>query len=175
MTSELSRLRILTVDGRDVRCHIADSAPDPVFSPALRLPIILLHGLGCSSDAWRPALNVLAARRLACPVFVPDMPGFGCSPGPKEALGMADLADWTVRLMDALGVERAHLAGNSMGCQVALALARRHPERVGGLVLVGPTVGEQYIPFWRYALGLLLDGIREPLIYNAVLARMYAQ
>ncbi len=175
MASELTRLLTLTVDGRDVRCHIADPAPGPVFSPALRLPLILLHGLGCSSDAWRPALNVLASRRFACPVFVPDMPGFGCSPGPKEVLGMADLADWTVHLMDALGVERAHLAGNSMGCQVALALARRHPERVGGLVLTGPTVGEQYIPFWRYAVGLLLDGVREPLIYNAVLARMYAQ
>ena len=69
---------------------------------------------------------------------------------------MEELADWAVRLMDALGVDRAHLAGNSMGCQVALALARRHPARVGGLVLVGPTAGERYIPFWRYALGLLL-------------------
>ena len=175
MASELIRLTVLTVEGRDVRCHIAAPAPDAVFSPAINLPIILLHGLGCSSDAWRPTLNVLAERRLPCPVFVPDMPGFGCSPGPNEAMGMADLADWTVRLMDTLSVERAHLAGNSMGCQVALALARRHPARVGGLVLVGPTVGEQYIPFWRYALGLLLDGVREPLIYNAVLARMYAQ
>lgn len=175
MASELTRLHIFTVDGRDVRCRIADAVPDPGFSSALRLPVILLHGLGCSSDAWLPALNVLAARRLACPVFVPDMPGFGCSPGPKEAMGMADLADWVVCLMDVLGLDQAHLAGNSMGCQVALALARRYPARVGGLVLVGPTVGEQYIPFWRYALGLLLDGIREPVAYNFVLARMYAQ
>ena len=68
---------------------------------------------------------------LSCPVFVPDLPGFGCSPGPREVLGMEDLADWTARLMETLGVTRAHLAGNSMGCQVALALARRQPERVG--------------------------------------------
>jgi pimeloyl-ACP methyl ester carboxylesterase len=62
-----------------------------------------------------------------------------------------------------------------MGCQVALALARRRPERVGALVLVGPTVGEQTVSFWRYALGLLLDGVQEPPAYNLRLARMYAQ
>ena len=90
-------------------------------------------------------------------------------------MGIEDLAEWTVRLLDAIGAERAHLAANSMGCQVALALARKYPERVGGLVLVGPTVGEQAIPFWRYALGLLLDGVREPPIYNLKLAHMYAQ
>lgn len=169
------RLQTLAVDARPVLCHVLNPASSSVYSPPLRLPIILLHGLGCSSEAWRPTLDTLAERRLACRVFVPDMPGFGCSPGPAEALGIADLADWTARLMDALGLERAHLAGNSMGCQVALALARRRPERVGGLVLVGPTVGEQYIPFWRYALGLLLDGVQEPPNYNLRLARMYAQ
>ena len=56
-----------------------------------------------------------------------------------------------------------------------LALARKYPERVGGLVLIGPTVGEHPIPLWRYAVGLLLDGVREPPLYNFVLARMYAQ
>ena len=164
-----------SVDGRPVRVHCLVAAPDSASAPAVTLPLILLHGLGCSSDAWQPALHVLAERCLVCPVYVPDMPGFGCSPGPAEALGMEELADWVVRLLDTLGLTRAHLAANSMGCQVALALARKHPERVGGLVLVGPTVGEQFIPFWRYAAGLLLDGVREPLVYNIVLARMYAQ
>lgn len=122
-----------------------------------------------------PAYRVFAERRLSCPVYVPDLPGFGCSPGPANALGMEELADWTVRLLDALGAGRVHLAANSMGCQVALALARKYPARVGGLVLVGPTTGEQYVPVWRYAAGLLLDGFREPPAYNFVLACMYAQ
>lgn len=175
MMSSVSRLHLVPVDGRTVQCHVLDPRPRPAFSSSVRLPLILLHGLGCSSEAWKPTLEVLAERGLCCPVLVPDMPGFGCSPGPKEAMGMADLADWTVRLMDAMGLERVHLAGNSMGCQVALALARRHPHRVGGLALVGPTVGEDYISFWRYAVGLLLDGIQEPLNYNVRLVRMYAQ
>ena len=175
MPSEPTRLQTLAVDARPVFCHTLDSVHHSLYSPPLRLPVILLHGLGCSSEAWRPTLDVLAERCLSVPVFVPDMPGFGCSPGPAEALGMADLADWTVRLMDTLGVERAHLAGNSMGCQVALALARRYPKRVGGLVLVGATVGGQTISFWRYALGLLLDGAQEPPLYNLRLTWMYAQ
>ncbi len=175
MSPQPTRLQTITVDARPVLCHVLDPAPPSVYSPPLRLPLLLLHGLGCSSEAWRPTLDLLADRCLPVPVFVPDMPGFGCSPGPPEALGMADLADWTANLMDVLGVKRAHLAANSMGCQVALALARRHPERVGGLVLVGPTVGGQSISFGRYAFGLLLDGVQEPPIYNLRLARMYAQ
>lgn len=175
MPPEPTRLQTLVVDARPVHCHVLDPAPPSVYSPPLRLPVILLHGLGCSSEAWRPSVDFLADRCLPVPVFIPDMPGFGCSPGPPKALGMADLADWVARLMDALGVGRAHLAGNSMGCQVALALARRHPARVGGLVLVGPTVGGQSISLGRYALGLLLDGAQEPPVYNLRLAGMYAQ
>ena len=174
MPTPSSYIETFTVDGRPVRCRILDAAsatPQTILS----LPLIFLHGLGCSSDSWRPALDRLAERQPDCPVYVPDMPGFGCSPGPKAALGMEELGDWVVRLMDVLGIQRAHLAANSMGCQVALALARRHPDRVRGIVLAGPTAGERYIPFWRYAVGLVLDGIWEPLLYSAVLTRMYSQ
>ena len=88
---------------------------------------------------------------------------------------MDELADWAARLMDVLKVERAYVGGNSMGCQVALSLARRHPERVGGLILLGPTTGHSQVPFWRYALGLLLDGIGESPVYNLKLLGMYSQ
>ena len=175
MSSEPTRPQTLTVDARPVFCHVVDPARPSVQSPPLRLPVLLLHGLGCSSEAWLPTRDALAGRRLSVPIFIPDMPGYGRSPGPPEALGMADLADWVTRLMDAQGVARAHLAGNSMGCQVALAVARRHPERVGGLVLLGPTVGEEYVSAGRYAVGLLLDGVQEPQVYNLRLVRMLAQ
>lgn len=102
------------------------------------------------------------------------MPGYGHSAGPREALDVDALADWAARLLDDMGVGRAHVAGNSMGCQVALALARRHPDRVGGLVLVGPTQGV-IVPGWRYVLGTMADGIQEPILYTGVLPRMYLQ
>lgn len=174
MPTPSSYIETFTVDGRPVRCRILDAASASTQT-ILSLPLIFLHGLGCSSDSWRPALDRLAERQPDCPAYVPDMPGFGCSPGPKAALGMEDLGDWIVRLMDVLGIQRAHLAANSMGCQVALAIARRHPERVGGIVLAAPTAGERYIPFWRYAVGLMLDGFWEPFAYSAVLTRMCFQ
>src|SRR5207249_7944369 len=127
------------------------------------------------SDVWLPALRALARRSLEGPVWAPDMPGYGESPGPEEALGIVQLADWAVRLLDRLGIARAYLAANSMGCQVALALARRHPERVGHLVLAGPTTGKRFLPRRRYLLGLVVDGMREPPRYNATLACMYLQ
>ncbi len=160
----------LTVDGRPVGVRVLSAAS----SSADMLSMILLHGLGCSADAWRPTLGSLAERG-AGPVYVPDMPGFGCSPGPKKALSINELADWLARVMDALGIPKANFAGNSLGGQVLLAFARRHPERLERLVLIGATVGGQYISLARYAAGLVLDGIQEPPIYTAVLSRMYAQ
>ncbi len=88
---------------------------------------------------------------------------------------MQDLADWLVRLLDQRGIERAHLAGNSMGCQVALALAERHVERVGGIVLQGPTTGTRIVPPWRYVLGLIADTIYENPAYSLRLLKMYTQ
>jgi len=117
---------------------------------------------------------VLAERCIGA-VYVPDMPGFGCSPGPKKSLSIVELADWLARVMDALGVPKANFAGNSLGGQVLLAFARRHPERLERLVLIGATVGGQYISLARYAAGLVLDGIQEPPIYTATLTRMYMQ
>jgi len=171
MSHEPSRLQTLTVDGRDVGVRTLDAFH---VNPEA-LPVILLHGLGCSADAWRPTVDVLASRQVDFPVYVPDMPGFGCSPGPKKALSVPELADWLARVLDALGVSQAHFAGNSLGGQVLLALARRHPARVGRLVLVGSTVGGQYISLARYAVGLVLDGLQEPLYYSVVLSRMYSQ
>ncbi len=170
MFQEPSQRLTLTVDSRPVGVRFL---PETLAS-ADTLPVILLHGLGCSADAWRPTLGVLAERGIGA-VYVPDMPGFGCSSGPKKALSVVELADWLARVLDALSIPKANFAGNSLGGQVLLAFARRYPERLERLVLVGSTVGGQYISLGRYAAGLILDGIQEPPIYTAVLSRMYAQ
>jgi pimeloyl-ACP methyl ester carboxylesterase len=168
-------IRVRTVDERPVRCRVVEPAWGDGDPAAVRLPLLLLHGLGCSAEIWEPALRCLAEHGLDQPVWAPDLPGCGHSPGPPEALGMEELADWAVRLLDALAIHRAHIVAHSMGSQVTMALARRHPERVGGIVLVGPTTGRHAVYPHRYAVGLVAGGLREPVLYSRLLVRMYQE
>ena len=164
------------VDGRRVRLWCVFPVGENWRDAHERPPILLLHGLGCSVEVWGPAMREWVRLGLDRPIFAADMPGYGKSQAPLGGvLGIVQLADWHTRLMDVLGISRAHLAGNSMGCQVALALARRHPERAGGLVLVGPTEGGDVVPFWRPTAGLLGDVLFETMLYNGTIVRMYLQ
>ena len=176
MKKDLTETAHTRIDGRAVRYmtappHAGGEAGD---SP-LELTTLLLHGLGCSCEVWQPTVRVMAERGLTCQVIAADMPGYGHSQGPREAMGMEDLADWVARFLDDRQLSRVHVAGNSMGCQVALALARRHPERVGGVVLQGPTTGDRLVPPWRYAIGLVADAFCETPAYNVRLMKMYTQ
>src|SRR5437588_316295 len=132
----------LTVDHRQVRYRIVLPSPEP-SAPNIGHPLLLIHGPGCSAEAWGPSLRSLARQGLDQPVFAPDMPGFAYSLGPRRALGMEELGHWCARLLDTLEIPRVHIGATSMGCQVALALARRHPERVGAMVLAAPTTGRR--------------------------------
>jgi pimeloyl-ACP methyl ester carboxylesterase len=71
-------------------------------------------------------------------VIAPDMVGFGFSDRPEGVdYGLDTWADQTVGLMDTLGIQKAHLVGNSFGGGIALRIATQHPDRVGKLVLMG--------------------------------------
>ncbi|HEY0137733.1 MAG TPA: alpha/beta hydrolase [Nannocystis sp.] len=138
-------------------------------------PVLLVHGLGCSSRAFRPTLDLLTERGEPRRAFAPDMPGYGSTPGPRRAMDMEALGAWQLDFLDAIGIPRAHVIGNSMGCQVAMAMARQAPGRVASLILTGPTTGDQYQPLWRYVIGLLADSLFESWSYNISLARTYLQ
>ena len=101
-------------------------------------PILLLHGSGPGVTAyanWRLTIPVLGKKFR---VIAPDIAGFGYTerkPGVEYNLDF-----WIAHLigfMDALGIGKAGLVGNSFGGGLALALAARHPERVDRLVLMG--------------------------------------
>ena len=107
-------------------------------------PVLMIHGSGPGVSAWanwRQAIPALAGSRR---VIAPDMVGFGYTDRPA---GIEYSMDTWVRqgldLLDALGLERVHLVGNSFGGALAMALAIRAPERVQRLVLMG-SVG---VPF----------------------------
>jgi pimeloyl-ACP methyl ester carboxylesterase len=166
--SRASSIVRISVAGRATRCRRLD----PLGGGP---PLLLVHGLACSSDAFLPTLTHLAGSPRGGLVLAADMPGYGESEGPPRALGIAELGEWQARLLDAFEVERAHVVGNSMGCQVSLALARRFPQRVASLTLIGPTTGDQVQSLPRYALGLVADSLFESAAYNLTLLRMAAQ
>jgi pimeloyl-ACP methyl ester carboxylesterase len=96
-------------------------------------PLVLLHPGITDSRVWDPLLPHLVGRR----VIRFDRRGFGRSPRATESYtAMGDL----VGLLDALGIERAHLVGNSMGGETSLALAVTVPERVSSMTLLCPGI-----------------------------------
>jgi 2-hydroxymuconate-semialdehyde hydrolase len=107
-------------------------------------PVLFIHGSGPGVSAWANWRLVLPELAKTFRVIAPDMAGFGFTERKADARYDMDL--WVaqaVGLLDALGVEKAHIVGNSFGGAIALALAIRHPDRVGRLVLMG-SVG---VPF----------------------------
>jgi 3-oxoadipate enol-lactonase len=98
--------------------------------------VLFLHGIGGHRANWAPQLPAVAERFHA---IAPDMRGYGDSEdGP---LDFDLLADDIGTILDAFGVTRGHLVGLSFGGWVALAFARRHPDRLASLVLCGTQPG----------------------------------
>jgi len=86
--------------------------------------LVLIHGIGSRRGAWRPVVERLAAERE---VIALDLPGFGDSPPLPAAVapGIDAYLDAVETFLAANGVERPHVAGNSMGGAISLELARR--------------------------------------------------
>ncbi|MFL6193014.1 MAG: alpha/beta fold hydrolase [Thermoanaerobaculia bacterium] len=98
-------------------------------------PILLLHGFGGSAYSWRKVVPALAERHR---VLALDLNGFGYTqrPSTRESYTREGQARLVLGVMDALGIERAHVFGHSYGGGLSLYLAFRHPERFRSLVLV---------------------------------------
>ena len=95
--------------------------------------LVLLHGGGGTGKAWTSQLRHFGERYR---VIAPDLPGFGQSGRNSLVQRVDDLAPWLLAWLDALGVDRFLLAGNSMGGRVALSAAQSAPERTVALVLL---------------------------------------
>ena len=103
-------------------------------------PVILIHGSGPGVSAWANWRLVLPYLAERLHVFAYDQLGFGFTELPPEPrYGLDHWVAHLLEFMQAVGVERAHLVGNSMGASVALATAVTHPEVVDRLVLMGAT------------------------------------
>ncbi len=120
---------------------------------------VMVHGLGMSGRYLMPTARLLAA---SGPVYLPDLPGFGSSGKPAQALTIPELADALVDWLEANHLVTPVLIGNSLGAQVIADVAVRYPERVDRAVLVAPTVDPDARRVSTQVLRLLADAPREP-------------
>ena len=97
-------------------------------------PLVMIHGFGGDKDNWSLyAPHIGGHYRLICP----DLPGFGENDRSVELdHGIAAQGERLLAFLDALGISKCHLGGNSMGGYIALQLALTHPERLLSLTLL---------------------------------------
>lgn len=120
-----------TIMAAGIRTNYHDSGGDGA-------PVLLIHGSGPGVSAWANWRLVMPTLARQARVIAPDMVGFGYTERPEGFdYNMDAWVRQAVGLLDALGIERTDLVGNSFGGGLSLALAIRHPERVRRLVLMG--------------------------------------
>lgn len=122
------------VTAAGVRGRTARSA-----APGAR-PIVLLHGLLLSQLMHRPLAEALAARGNR--VITLDLLGHGASDRPRDMwrYSMTSFGDQVIALLDHLQLREAVVMGTSLGANVGLEVASRHPERLRGLVIEMPVL-----------------------------------
>ncbi len=114
------------------------------------IPIVFLHGVGSDKSVWAPQLEHFGAGRRAIAV---DYPGYGESDPAEPGTSRDDFAVAVLAAMDALGVERAHVCGLSLGGVIAIAIHHAASERCASLVLAdtfavhpnGPAIYERSV------------------------------
>ena len=115
--------------------------------------LLLIHGIGANLYCWRPILPFL---RDHFRILAVDLPGFGQSDKPRhERYGLDDQVERVVALLDTLHIKRCFVVGNSMGGNIALWLAKQHPERVSGVGVIAPATSPKLVPVSAYRLAWL--------------------
>jgi pyruvate dehydrogenase E2 component (dihydrolipoyllysine-residue acetyltransferase) len=98
--------------------------------------VLLVHGYGGDRDSWLFLQEPLAARHR---VYALDLPGHGTSSKDVGDGSVDTLADAVAGVLDAIGAERAHLVGHSLGGAAAVVAAARDPGRTSSLTLIAPS------------------------------------
>lgn len=157
--------RFVEVDG--LRVHVRDEGPRSAHSP-----VVLVHGTSSSLHSWDGWTPALAADRR---VLRFDLPGFGLT-GPFEGddYSMRRYVSFVLQVIDAMGVDRFAIAGNSFGGNIAWEVALAAPERITALVLVDasgyPFHGEMPLGFRLARLPVTRD-LMEHLLPRRVVER----
>ncbi len=125
------------IDVQGLQVHLRDEGPrdkGAPGSPEGTLPIVLLHGTSASLHTWEGWASDLRRQRR---VVRFDLPGFGLTgPNAQNDYSIEVYVKFVTATLDALGIQRFVLAGNSLGGQIAWATAHALPVRVAKLILV---------------------------------------
>lgn len=142
------RKRFADVGGLDLAyVEVAGSGP----------PLVLVHGFTDTSRSFSLLAPHLSGRRL----IMPDLRGHGASQAGR-GFGIADFADDVAGLIRRLRLERPVVVGHSLGGMVAMQLAARHPELVGGLALLATTLNPGMTPDHPLVAGVA--ALRDPIL-----------
>lgn len=134
-----------------------------ILSAGEGAPLICIHGLGGTKASFLPTVSALAPEGFR--VISLDLPGFGDSHKPNS--GSYD-APWfahaVTELMDELEIERAHLAGNSMGGRIAIETGLLYSDRIERMVLLSPALAWLRDRGWKWLLQMPLPqlGFLQP-------------
>lgn len=130
-------------------------------------PLVLLHSLGTNLHVWDAQAEALAATYF---VIRPDLRGHGESAAPPGPYTIAAMAADVLAVLDSLQVERAHVAGLSIGGVIAQSLAATAPARIRSLILVDTAMTLPPAAMWHERAAIARAQGLEPLI-PAILGR----
>jgi 3-oxoadipate enol-lactonase len=122
-------------------------------------PLLLIQGLGYARWGWEPLVGPLAESYR---VITFDNRGVGDSDAPPGPYDTATMAADAVGVLDALGIEKAHVMGASLGGMIAQMVALEHPDRVDRLVLACTTPGGDAHPMPRVTVRLFAEAADLP-------------
>lgn len=131
-----------TVSANGIDLYYEVHFPDvPQPHSADRTPLLLITGMGQNSVCWRKNLPYLTTDRT---VIVFDNRGTGRSAKPDQPYSLSTMADDTAAFLDAIGINRVHVFGFSLGSLIAQEFALNHTHRVKSLILGASTAGGIY-------------------------------
>jgi pimeloyl-ACP methyl ester carboxylesterase len=140
---------------RDLRLRTGITVPCLIHGEADAPPLLLLHAWGESHRSFNRLIPLMTGFR----VYTPDLRGQGEADKPADGYSLAEQAEDTAAILDALNVPRAFVVGASSGGYVAQQLAVVHPGKVAALVLVGSPVSLQ----GRTSFADEVDGLTDPI------------
>lgn len=146
-----STSKIAATDKGNIHYHEAGSGP----------ALLMIHGSGPGVSGWANFNGNLPvfAEHFRCVII--DLPGYGKSDA-VEGNPVMECVDACIRLLDALGIDKAHIIGNSLGGIVGGFIAAHHGQRVNRFVTIGGLGMNLFSPFPCEGLNLLTNFVEDP-------------